>query len=132
MSALMLAAGPAFAGDEPEAKKAPPEEKAPATGDTEMKAGTSVDRKKREVVGEADTFTAGTKVWVWSSIKGQKGATVKHVWKRGDKVLWEMTFEAKSNRYRTWSRHKVKAGEYTVEVQTEEGEVLGSTSFTVS
>jgi hypothetical protein len=140
LSASMLVAGPAFAGDD--AKGAPPEPpateekvapEAPDGAAAELKAGTGVNKKKREVVGEAESFTAGTKVWVWSSITGAKGTVVKHVWKKGDKVLWEMTFDAKSNRYRTWSRHSVrKPGDYTVEVQTEDGSVLGTTTFTVT
>jgi hypothetical protein len=147
VTAMLLATAPVFAGDDKGAKPAPPpEEKVESKGapqvppDTErssdaaaeLKAGTGVNKKKREVIGEAESFTAGTKVWVWSNITGAKGENVKHVWKRGDKVLWEMEFTAKSSRYRTWSRHKVKAGEYTVEVQTEDGSVLGTVSFTVT
>jgi len=120
-------------------KKKPPKDEAPSTepapavdNETEVKAGTGVNRKKRVVVGESETFTAGTKVWIWSAIVGQKGNPVKHVWKMGDRVLFEKQFDATSNRYRTWTRHTVKAGTYTVEVQSESGEVLGSVTFTVS
>jgi hypothetical protein len=145
---MLLAAAPAFAGDDkadpkaakPAIKPQPPKDMpdeppvvaAPDGAAAEIKAGTGVNKKKREVVGEAETFTAGSKVWAWSSVTGAKGETVKHVWKRDDKVLWEKTFVAKSSRYRTWTTHRVKAGSYTVEVQTEDGAVLGTMSFTVS
>jgi hypothetical protein len=138
-----LLAVPAFAQDTKPAPPPPPTDDqapkeapppavdAPDGAAAELKAGTGIDKKKREVVGEAESFSAG-RVWVWSSITGAKGTTVKHVWKRGDKVLWEKTFEAKSNRYRTWTRRNVKAGEYTVEVQTEDGAVLGTITITVT
>jgi hypothetical protein len=141
LAGLMLAATPAFAGDDkpaPEAKKpaAEPDKdtKPPSTGEaaSDMKAGTGVNKKKKEVVGESETFTAGTKVWVWSSITGAKGTTVKHVWKKDDKQVWEKEFEATSGRYRTWTTRRVKAGTYTVETQTEDGTVLGTVTFTVS
>jgi hypothetical protein len=137
IAGLMLAATPACAGvAKGEAKKPPATDVAPAAdkGDAaaDMKAGTGVNRKKKEVVGEAESFTAGTKVWVWSSVTGAKGTTVKHVWKRDDKVLWEKEFEATSGRYRTWSRRSVKAGTYTVETQSEDGTVLGTVTFTVT
>jgi hypothetical protein len=144
IAGLMLAATPAFAGDDkpaPTAKKpaepaadADKDTKPPASSDAaaDMKAGTGVNKKKKEIVGEAETFTAGTKVWVWSSVTGAKGTTVKHVWKKDDKVVWEKEFEATSGRYRTWTRRNVKAGTYTVETQTEDGTVLGTVTFTVS
>jgi hypothetical protein len=95
-----------------------------------MKAGTGIS--KREAVGAADAFTAGTKVWAWSAITGAKDSTVKHVWKKDGKVLWEKSFEVSSSRYRTWTRRSVKPGSYTVEVQAEDGTVLGSVTFTVT
>jgi outer membrane biosynthesis protein TonB len=118
-----------------EEKPAPPPKEEPATPSTsgaaaDVKAGTGI--AKREPVGESDAFTAGTKVWAWSSITGAKDQTVKHVWKKDGKVLWEKEITVTSGRYRTWTRRTVKAGSYTVEVQSADGEVLGSVTFTVS
>lgn len=134
---LSLIAGPAVADDKAGKPKPPPAETeapaAPAATDAsaDVKAGTGVS--KREPVGEADTFGKGTKVWVWSSIKGAKGEMAKHVWKKDDKVIWEKEFEVKSGRYRSWTRRKMRSpGSYTVEVQGADGSVLGSVSFTVS
>jgi hypothetical protein len=149
-----LAAGPALADDtkpapppETAKKKAPPPAKeptpepkppqepkeaprAPAGAAAEVKAGTGI--AKREAVGEADSFTAGSKVWVWSSITGAKDQALKHVWKKDDKVIWEKEITPTSGRYRTWTRRTVKPGSYTVEVQGTDGAVLGSVSFTVT
>jgi hypothetical protein len=118
----------------PPKEETPPKEE-PATPSTsgaaaDVKAGTGI--AKREPVGESDAFTAGTKVWAWSSITGAKDQTVKHVWKKDGKVLWEKEISVTSGRYRTWTRRTVKAGSYTVEVQSADGEVLGSVTFTVS
>jgi hypothetical protein len=103
---------------------------APAGVAADVKAGTGI--AKREIVGDGDTFTAGTKVWVWTSITGASGKAVKMVWKRDGNQLWDMSFDVSSGRYRTWTRHTVKAGSYTVEVQGDDGAVLGSVAFTVS
>ncbi len=119
---------------EPAAAEAVEQPAAPSGDDeaaAEMKAGTGVNRKKKEIVGEAAEFPAGTKVWVWSRVNGAKDKAVFHVWKRDDKQVMKKEFTAKSNRYRTWTRLVVKPGNYTVEVQDESGAVLGSTTFVV-
>jgi hypothetical protein len=126
---LSLLAGTALADD----KKPAPDTMAAASTDAsaDVKAGTGI--AKRESVGTADSFAKGTKVWIWSSIKGAKGEQAKHVWKRDGKQIWEKEFEVKSGRYRTWTRRKMsKAGSYTVEVQNADGGVIGSVSFTVT
>lgn len=127
---MMLTAGLALGDD-----KKPPEPasdmRAASDASAEVKAGTGVS--KRESVGTADSFAKGTKVWIWSSIKGAKGEQAKHVWKRDGKAIWEKEFEVKSGRFRTWTRRKMsKAGSYSVEVQAADGSVLGSVSFTVT
>ncbi len=133
--ALSLLAGPALADDQGGTKPKPPADEvaaAPATDATaEVKAGTAI--AKREPVGEAESFAKGTKVWIWSSIKGAKGESAKHVWKKDGKQIWEKEFEVKSGRYRSWTRRKMKRpGAYTVEVQGADGGVLGSVSFTIT
>ncbi len=101
------------------------------SGSTEVKAGTGI--AKRELTGAADTFTKGAKVWVWTSVMGQSGKSIKMVWKKDGKDLWSKDFDVKSSRYRTWTTHKVSPGSYTVEVQEGDGgTVLGSVTFTVS
>ena len=135
---LSLIAGPALADDKSGKPKPPPTDTsadpiAPAPSSdaaADVKAGTGIS--KREPVGEADSFAKGTKVWVWTSVKGAKGEMAKMVWKKGEKQIWEKEFEVKSGRYRTWSRRKMRsAGSYTVEVQGADGSVMGSVSFTI-
>jgi 4-hydroxyphenylpyruvate dioxygenase-like putative hemolysin len=102
---------------------------AAASATAEVKAGTAIAR--REVVGEAASFPRGTKVWAWANIRGAAGQELKFVWKRDGKVAWEKPFTATSGRYRTWTRHAVRAaGAWTIEVQTADGAVLGSVAIT--
>ncbi len=137
VAALLLAVVPAWAGDDqparPADKKAPePKEtpSAPAGAAADVKAAKGI--AKREPVDAAESFAKGTKVWVWSSITGANGTTVKHVWKKDDKVLWEKEIDVSSGRYRTWTRRSMRnPGSYTVEVQSADGAVLGSVAFTI-
>ncbi len=111
--------------------KAPPKDapKAVEGVSAEVKAGTGVE--KREVVGEAATFPAGTTVWVWSRVLGAEGS-VKHVWKRDGQVAWTATLNVGSKRWSTQSRRTIpKAGAWEVEVQTADGAPIGTVSFTI-
>jgi hypothetical protein len=104
---------------------------APATGDAsaDVKAGTGVEAKV--IVGEAAEFAAGTKVWIWSQVRGANGTTVKHVWKKGGAEVWAANLKVKSNRWSTYSRRNASAGDWTVDVVGEDGATLGTVSFTV-
>ena len=95
----------------------------------EVKAGTGVE--KREVVGEAATFPAGTTVWVWSKITDGEGA-VKHVWKRDGQEVWTATLKVGGKKWSTQSRRSIqKAGAWEVEVQSADGAKIGTVAFTV-
>jgi hypothetical protein len=113
-----------------EAKPAPPPATAVATNATaEVKAGTGVE--KREIVGEAATFPAGTTVWVSSKLTNASGK-VKHVWKRDGKAVWTATLAVGGKKWSTSSRRTIpKAGSWEVEVQTADGASIGTVAFTV-
>jgi hypothetical protein len=128
MAAALAGAAPAWADDA--AKGAPAPVAAPASAAAEVKAAKGVE--KREPVEEGTTFTAGTKVWIWSRITGANGTKVKHVWKKDGKAIWTAYLAVKSTKWTTSSRRQVKkAGEYTVDVVGEDGATLGSVTFTV-
>lgn len=107
-----------------------PAEPAPATSATaEVKAGTGVE--KRAIVGEAQSFPAGTTVWVWSKVTGATGS-IKHVWKRDGKAVWTATLPVGSKLWSTQSRRAIpKAGSWEVEVQTADGASIGTVAFTI-
>jgi hypothetical protein len=130
---LMLA-GTVAQADTP-AKPVPPTDKTdkpkadPGGATAEVKVGTGVE--KFEIVGEANTFPAGTTVWVWSRITNGSGA-IKHVWKHDGKEVWTATLDVGSKKWATQSRRAIsKAGSWEVDVQTADGASLGTVSFTV-
>lgn len=100
------------------------------TGATaEVKAGTGVE--KREIVGEATTFPAGTTVWVWSLVKNGE-PSVRHVWKRDGKEVWSATLRIGGKKWSTQSRRRIpSAGNWEVDVQTSDGASLGTVAFSV-
>ncbi len=103
----------------------------PAAGDVsaEVKAGTGVE--KRAIVGEGNSFPAGTTVWVWSLVSGAEGS-IKHVWKHDGQVAWTATLNVGSKKWSTQSRRTIqKAGSWEVEVQTADGASIGTVAFTV-
>jgi hypothetical protein len=95
---------PATQPSKPAPSPAPAPAPAPADGaaSADVKAGTGVEAKV--IVGEATEFTAGTKVWIWSQVRGANGTTVKHVWKKGGAEVWAANLKVKSNRWSTYSR----------------------------
>ena len=110
-----------------DAAKDAPKDASGATA--EVKAGTGVE--KHEIVGEANSFPAGTTVWVWSRVLNGEG-NIKHVWKLDGKEVWTATLPVGSKRWSTQSRRAIpKAGSWQVDVQTEAGAQLGTVSFTI-
>lgn len=100
-----------------------------AAASAEVQAAKGVDKKVP--VEPGSTFSAGTKVWVWSRISGANGTTVKHVWKKDGKAVWTASLKVGSVKWTTSSRHQCKAGAWTVEVVGADGATLGSVDFTV-
>jgi hypothetical protein len=141
---IALAAGTGYADDanKPPAADTKPKDAAPASpnaapapakdasgASAEVKAGTSLE--KHEIVGEANSFPAGTTVWVWSRVTNGEG-NIKHVWKRDGKEVWTATLPVGSKLWSTQSRRTIPAaGAWEVDVQTEAGAALGTVSFTI-
>ena len=138
---IALAAGTGYADDakskeaakeapKEAAKEAPKEAAKDASGATaEVKVGTGVE--KHEIAGEAASFPAGTTVFVWSRVLNGEG-NIKHVWKLDGKDVWTATLPVSSKRWSTQSRRAIpKAGNWSVDVQTEAGASLGTVSFTI-
>ncbi len=95
----------------------------------EVKVGTGVEN--REIAGEAASFPAGTKIFVWSRILNAQGSA-RHVWKRDGQAVWTATLRIGGKRWATSSRRQIaSAGAWEVEVQSADGAKLGSVSFTV-
>lgn len=125
VTATTLALGAGLAAPRASAQPAA----AATAASAEVQAAKGVD--KREPVEPGTTFTAGTKVWIWSRISGANGTSVKHVWKKDGKAVWTATLKVGSVKWTTSSRHQVKAGAWTVDVVGADGTTLGSVDFTV-
>jgi hypothetical protein len=82
-----------------------------------------------------DPFFAGEKLVAWTSVAGVAQGFVEHVWYRdGQEVARHylpIGHGRPGTRWRTWSRHEVREGEYTVEVLAPDGKLLARRSFTV-
>lgn len=124
----------------------------PAAGEQQMGAGESAQQSEAasaqdltaevvvaekvqdlEPVGEADEFTTETDMVVgWSRVEGAEQPTqVVHVWKHEGREVDRIPLDVKSESYRTYSRKSLHdlPGEWELEVQNEQGEVIGETSF---
>jgi len=128
LSLTCLLSGAALA-EEAKPAPTPPATAVPSDATAEVKAGTGVE--KREIVGEAATFPAGTTVWVSSKLTNAEGQ-VKHVWKRDGKAVWTATLNVGGKKWSTSSRRTIpKAGSWEVEVQTADGASIGTVAFAV-
>jgi hypothetical protein len=88
----------------------------------------------REVVGGESPdspFRAGESIYAHSSVAGQSGGFIEHVWTRdGVEVARHYMPIGADRRWRTWSRHRLEAGDYVVEVLAPDGRRLARHTFT--
>jgi len=81
-------------------------------------------------------FSSGQMVFVRVRVVPGAGprtfAFVEHVWRRdGVEVAHHYAPVGDEHGWQTWSRHRVEAGDYTVDVMTPDGRRLAAKSFTV-
>ena len=88
----------------------------------------------REAVGgesPGNPFTAGENVYAHTAISGHGAGFIEHVWTRdGVEVARHYMPVGDDRRWRTWSRHRLEAGTYTVEAFAPNGKRLARTAFT--
>ena len=88
--------------------------------------------KRREPLGISDTFTVMPRMFHCFCVfeNRQEPVTVTHVWRRDGRVVSRVELEVgKSPKWRTWSRQRLQpawTGEWTCEVQSAQGQVLGT------
>ena len=76
-------------------------------------------------------FRAGETLYAYASVAGQRGKFVEHVWSRdGVEVARHYLPIGADRRWRTWSRHRVTAGDYVVEIFAPDGARLARHAFT--
>jgi hypothetical protein len=88
----------------------------------------------REVVGRESPespFRAGDFVYAHTTVSGHGAGFIEHVWSRGGvEVARHYLPTGDEHAWRSWSRHRLEAGEYTVEVLAPNGTRLAFRQFT--
>lgn len=100
----------------------------------EVKVGTGVE--KMALQGEATEFkvAAGTKVYVWTSVKGAADSTITVSFEKDGKVVSKQELKVARSPYRTWAYRTFRggdAGKWTAKVTGADGKVLGEAAFSV-
>lgn len=105
---------------------------AKAAPTVEAAVGTSVVEKA--LVGAAESFPVGTaSVACFSRVTGAAGATIEHVWYKGDTEMSRKKLSIGGSPFRTWSSKKLPAdaaGDWRCDV-VQDGKVLQSVKFKV-
>lgn len=81
------------------------------------------------------TFVANDveKVFFYTDLRDLEGQTISHRWLYNGTVMSHVPFEVRGPRWRVWSSKKLipdLIGDWTVEIVTEEGEVIAAETFT--
>lgn len=93
--------------------------------------------EEREPVGEAEEFAAdvGT-LFCFTEVTGAGEASqVVHVWFHGEEEQFRITLPVRGERWRTWSRKRIGAGQdgfWRVVVEGPDGATLAEVPFTVT
>lgn len=100
------------------------------------RAVIALDVEEREPVGESVFFRPDVgQILCWSKIVGASDETViYHVWRHGPTERAKVELPVRSSAWRTWSTKKILpswTGDWEVEVQDADGNVLETLSFTI-
>ncbi len=89
----------------------------------------------RELVGGAganDVFLPGEVVYAHTDVAGHGAGFIEHVWTHeGVEVARHYMPVGDDRRWRTWSRHRLEVGAYTVELYGPDGERMAVKNFYV-
>ncbi len=90
----------------------------------------------REPVDQVSFVSNETRqIFLFSDLRHLQGHRVTHRWIYRDKVMAEVAFEVGGPRWRVWSSKRLLpdwVGDWTVEVVTDEGEVIAAETLTIS
>jgi len=94
---------------------------------------TSAIVEKEPVDQIKELTTDDKKIFFFTELKGMNGLTMIHRWEYNDKVMAEVSFDVRANRWRVWSSKNLLprlTGEWKVSVVDEGGNILLTESFT--
>jgi cytoskeletal protein RodZ len=98
---------------------------------SELGVGTNV--LDHRLVGRADRFPDGTRVFFWTVVVGgQRGQVVRHVWYQGGRAVMRIDLPIGAAHWRTRSSLVLpggSAGPWTVEARTTDGRLLARNDF---
>jgi hypothetical protein len=98
----------------------------------DLAIGYKVKHHQLETVDGDNLYLDGDRVVAWSAVSGLKAGFIEHVWYRDNvEVARHYLPVGAGRRWRTWSRHNVRAGEYQVQVLGPDGTMLQEVSFVV-
>ena len=88
----------------------------------------------RQLIGQADRFSVGSRVVFWTHVRGgQAGDTIDHVWFRDGRLVGAASLAVGSPDWRTQSRRRLDpSGVWAVEARDAEGHVLARHEFRAS
>jgi len=96
---------------------------------TDGKLGKGVT--DREITEEASKFSLGEKVYLWLKVSGGSGDSITVTWKQGEHS-YDVKLGLGGSPWRTWSyKTAAFAGDWSVTVTDNEGNVLKEMNFTV-
>jgi hypothetical protein len=112
------------APQQPQAQPAPANLSIPSFG-----VGTGVEN--RQLVGNATSFPASTRVFFWTRVLGgRNGDTIRHVWLHEGRVISGTQLRLGGSHWRTQSRKTLRAlGRWTAEARDAAGNVLARSEF---
>jgi hypothetical protein len=95
--------------------------------------GRSVVNRQVEPLKDAEAPKVGDTVYAWTQVSGPGGGFVEHVWYCDGKAVARHYLPlGETKHWRTWSRHKLGAGQYRVEVLGPDGKQLQEATLSVA
>lgn len=96
----------------------------------DLKLGSAVVNRQAQPLPE--TIVSGQTIYAVTEVTGPGGGFVEHVWTcNGKEVARHYLPIGQSKRWRTWSRHKVAAGQYHLQILAQNGTQLREATFEV-
>jgi len=101
----------------------------------EVEIVIALDVEDRQPVSGGTSFPEDVgQLTAWTRVTGLANTTIEHVWRYGEHER-VIPVNIGGSPWRTWTTKNIPAewdGEWTLEVRTEDGEVVGSTTFTIT
>ena len=101
-----------------------------ASPEVKLALGYSVKNRQIDAESAEHCYQPDETVVAWTQITGLPSGFVEHVWLRDGQEVARHYLPVSSGRsWRTWSRHKLQAGDYRVQVLGPDGKELAVSAF---